>query len=393
MLPCVMNYYQKDFILIKRKLKSGRIIYYYRLAGEKTHHSTGKRLKWEAEDYVKKEVLPKLKQSQTLREYLEPYFTEKCPHVSRLRDENKSISKTYISDMRTRMEKYIFPDAICKSPFDELKRAHILDFRSRLLAKGVGVRTVNRTIGVLKIACKEAYFREEADRDPTAGIGEIKYDKRLTGTFTKNELKSIFSARPGVWGDLVGYTVFLLAAHTGMRRGEVLELTWKQVDFDGRLVKVDRARTDNQLPKFDKIRATPISKMCVEAFKALRASSHWVLPDQLVFCYEDGKPLGFTWWKTRFRSAMVAAGLVTKERISVGEGENAKQKTIYHNPRGLKPHSLRHSINTILRDAGYDAGKIRAAMGWSDEKVQEGYTDWQSMDFSSQRDIIERELG
>ncbi len=66
----------------------------------------------------------------TVREYLEPYFTDQCPHVARLRDENKPISDSYVHDMRTRMEKYIFPDQLCKVAFADVKRADILDFRS-----------------------------------------------------------------------------------------------------------------------------------------------------------------------------------------------------------------------------------------------------------------------
>ena len=35
-----------------------------------------------------------------------------------------------------------------------------------------------------------------------------------------------------VWRDEIDYTCFLIAAKTGMRRGEVLALRWKNVDFE-----------------------------------------------------------------------------------------------------------------------------------------------------------------
>ena len=90
-----MPRYQKDYILIKRKLKSGKTVYYYRLAGEKTHLSTGKDRQWKAAEFVENEILPKLKQSPlTLREYAEPFFQwEQCPHVQRLLNEGKSIMR------------------------------------------------------------------------------------------------------------------------------------------------------------------------------------------------------------------------------------------------------------------------------------------------------------
>ena len=73
----------------------------------------------------------------------------------------------------------------------QLRRRDIIDFRSRLFTKN-GPRIVNRTLGVLKTALKEGYFREDLHRDPTAGIGNIKYEAKESGIFTQKELKNLF---------------------------------------------------------------------------------------------------------------------------------------------------------------------------------------------------------
>ena len=78
-------------------------------------------------------------------------------------------------------------------------------------------------------------------------------------------------------------------------------------------------------------------------------------PEDFVFCYADGTRLGKNWWQGRFYNAMEKADI---DRVS----------------RNLKPHSFRHSLNTILRDAGKDPAKIRAALGWRQERTQDGYT-------------------
>ena len=133
------------------------------------------------------------------------------------------------------MEKYIFEDKIAKILIRDLKRADILDFRSRLLENGVGIRTVNITISILKIVCKEAYFREEIDRNPTEGIGLIKGDEKRYGIFTVKELKALFAEMPGVFENIHAYTAFLLAAHAGLRRSEVLALLSLQRYFAPRI--------------------------------------------------------------------------------------------------------------------------------------------------------------
>ena len=158
-----------------------------------------------------------------------------------------------------------------------------------------------------------------------------------------------------------------------MRRGEILELTWGQIDFAGLGILVDKARTDNRLPKNDKIRQTPITHNCADALRIVRAESSWVLPQHLVFCHADGSHISFDWWRKKFERAMKMAGLDKSGR-------------------GLVPHSLRHTLATILGEADYNPKKNRATMGWSGERVQDGYTHYDAMDHSRQREIIEREL-
>ena len=62
------------------------------------------------------------------------------------------------------------------------------------------------------------------------------------------------------------------------------------------------------------------------------------------------------------------------------------------NPRNLKPHSFRHSLNTLLRAEDVDPAKLRATFGWSSEAVQDGYTHWQPEHFEAQRKKTEELL-
>ena len=109
----------------------------------------------------------------------------------------------------------LFTDPISDGRLPELERAHILDFRDRLLGKLGFSRTVQMTMTGLKTILKEAYFREDIDRDPTQCIGNTRYIPDDTGIFTVEELKRIFPAKiPGRWINIHAYSVFLTATVT-----------------------------------------------------------------------------------------------------------------------------------------------------------------------------------
>ena len=107
-----------------------------------------------------------------LRKYIQSFFIwDRCPHVTRLREEGKTISEGYVIKQRRRMETYLCTDEIVDLKIGSIRRSDILDFRRRLIDRNTGVRTINMVIGILEIVLHEALFREDIDRDPTLGIG------------------------------------------------------------------------------------------------------------------------------------------------------------------------------------------------------------------------------
>lgn len=90
----------------------------------------------------------------------------------------------------------------------------------------------------------------------------------------------------------------------------------------------------------------------------------------LVFCYTDGSRFGGTWWAKRFAAAMEVAGIDRKAR-------------------NIRPHSFRHTLNSLLREKGYDPAKIPAALGLADEQIQDNYTRWNVASFDGHRKIVD----
>jgi integrase len=182
----------------------------------------------------------------TLRKYAAPFFIwDRCPHVRRLVDEGKCLSRYHAKNMRSILKNHLFPDPICKLKGSAIKRADILDYRERLIGSKGSTRTAQNAVSALRTILKEAYFREDIDRDPTQGIGVTTYRANEVGIFTEEELRTLFPAEPpGPWQDLYDYGVILTAATTGMRRGEILALTWECARFDRGTIDVVQARKD-----------------------------------------------------------------------------------------------------------------------------------------------------
>jgi len=125
-----------------------------------------------------------------------------------------------------------------------------------------------------------------------------------------------------VWGAIVRLT-----AATGLRRGEVLALTWRDADVEGETISVRRGKTRTS------VRAVALSPGTVELLRSLRqvyreqrlrAGSAYV-PSEALFADELGEPVGDDRLRGRWRRVVADAGLP-----------------------GLRFHDLRHFHGTLM---------------------------------------------
>jgi integrase len=334
----------RPFLLKKR----GRF-WYYRLAGQSSFHSSGFTRRMEADDEARRawdlaRTAKVVRCTKTLREYSQPFFRPAtCPHLRRRREEGKSNSEVHTANSRSWMDRYVLTDPLMQT---------------------------------LKVVVHEALYRQDIDRDPTAGVGRLHEDTRISGVFTVEELRALFPEDGlGPWRTLQEKACFLLGASTGMRRGELLALTWDQLDFEAGAVRITQAwktTTDLGPPKSGKPRVCPLPSVAAKVLERHREDTGNIRthPNDLVFCYDDGTRLGDTWWKKAFAGAMSRAGIPTRERH-------------------LRPHSLRHTLNTLLEARDYNPEKIRAALGWSGEAIRGHYLHLSLEHLQEQAEIVD----
>ena len=274
---------RRPYYLIKRS-----VYWYYRLNRESglvenddvTWHSTGCQYRGDAEQFLEDLLaggrdIEKPAKYQIFRQYASSYFDwDRCPHIRRLLEEGKSITRRHAKIQQKRLRKHILTGSFVNKRLSEITRADVLDLRSRLLTK-CSPATVNKALGIVKVIFREAMYREEVNRDPTAGVGRIKERKTERGIFTVGELRELFPDHGyGPWRDVHDYTCFYLASVTGLRRGEVLALRWKHINFEQQVLTVSEAWKGGQEigpPKWEHIRLVPLSLRTIDRLSRLQA--------------------------------------------------------------------------------------------------------------------------
>jgi integrase len=134
--------------------------------------------------------------------------------------------------------------------------------------------------------------------------------------------------------------IFLTAAFTGLRLGELVALRWRDVDLDRRVVRVRGTWSGTELstPKTGEVRSVPLAPQVVGALARLPAPGD----DALVFAGADGWYLDRSALRRRYRKAQTAAGLPP-----------------------LRFHDLRHTFATTMI-ARTSIRRVQEWMGHSD---------------------------
>src|SRR3954452_12028793 len=84
--------------------------------------------------------------------------------------------------------------------------------------------------------------------------------------------------------------IFLTAAFTGLRQGELVALRWRDADFAGSYIRVTASYTNGELstPKSGKVRSVPMAPAVGEALAGLGQRDNFTTEDDLVFVGQAG---------------------------------------------------------------------------------------------------------
>lgn len=187
------------------------------------------------------------------------------------------VRKSTLRDYEQVMKKFIA--AVGDRDFQMIEHKDGENFINHCVQKGNAPATIKKKVRTLKRLYNLAIQRRQIDENPFRFLKGPKVPKKKVVVLSESEMIQLIKAAkstPDKYG-LRWDVLILMAWSTGMRKGELLNLTWRDIDFEDRTVRVT-AKTDTALTWFWEIkdhdeRILPLTDELLLVLAELQASS------------------------------------------------------------------------------------------------------------------------
>ena len=224
-----------------------------------------------------------------------------------VRDDRKRRPST-VRAYRRELDNRLYPEFGKETPLEEITTKRIDAYRETLVAEEeLGPRSINKLLAQLHAIFKRAQRIYGLPSNPAAGAErqpqERTGDIRVLDPAQVTEL-AVNATNPQ------DATLFVVAALTGLRLGELRALRWRDVDWVRRVIHL-RSYTwgSESAPKSGKVRSVPLSDRPARALDALSRRAEWTGEEDLVFVSPVGGVIDESAMRRRFYKALKAAGL------------------------------------------------------------------------------------
>ncbi len=204
---------------------------------------------------------------------------------------------------------------------------------------GILPSSVNRELAVIKAMFNRGVEWGMLPRSPAAAIKKFKEPKRQAKFFTQAEIKKMLESNEPVMARIVS-----LLANTGLRRDELLHLTWGDINLERKVLTVQAK--DDWRPKDYEVRHIPLNAAVVKTLNGLPGGRD---PKDCVFRDGFGNPYLADFMTHRFKK------FLRKLKI---DGSL---------------HSLRHTFASHLIMKGADLYSVSKLLGHASIKTTEIY--------------------
>ena len=218
------------------------------------------------------------------------------------------------------------------------------EYRSRRVKEKRAAKTVYTESVVIRQLVNFALSRKMIAEDPLAGLRLRKPKPTRQPCWTPAEVDRILIQATGP-----ARSCFEILRETGMRVGELIHLTWDDVDFDRGFVHV-RAK-DDWKPKTGDERSLPMSPVLRATFVALPGCGRWVvtMPSTRTYPQLD-RPISDRWLLYQLKRILKRLGLAGHV------------------------HTFRHSFISHALTSGTPESIVRQWVGHVDPEILKVYT-------------------
>jgi integrase len=237
----------------------------------------------------------------------------------------------------------------------EITQADIRSWRDALKRKGLAAPTVNHAIKILRMPFNAAHDSGHIEINPTKNAVRPLRDQTRNGekdVFTPEQITELIKAAPSEdWKGAI-----LCGYYTGLRLRDVADLEWSAVDVDRRTIRVTTRKTLKTV-------TVPIHpQFCVWLEKQTRGIGKAPLFPTLTGKSGGGKS-GLSMAFKRIMDRAKIKGRLLREANGAGRSQSS-----------LSFHSLRHSFNSAMANAGVSSELRQKLTGHASAKMNAQYT-------------------
>lgn len=285
-----------------------------------------------------------------------PDVEEYLRHLAKERDVSPNTVKAYERDLSEFVSYLGSYYGTGGWSWEGVDRLAMRGFLAHLSRKGVGKRTMARTLSGVRSFYRWMHRNEMVESNPARAVGAPKLDKYLPGYLDRAQIELLFQmaelrAHEGNFADVRNLAILELFYSTGMRLSELQGLSLGDLDLVSQQAKVRG--------KGRKERIVPVGDHAALALRNYEAKRDDLLRNRRTgvdrtafFLSRTGKRIG-----VRMVQKVVSGFLAQID-------EDA----------GLSVHSLRHTFATHLLDAGADLRAVQELLGHSSISTTQIYT-------------------
>jgi integrase len=272
-------------------------------------------------------------------------------------EHERGLKPSTVRDYKSAAERWLRP-AFGSHRLEQVTAPAIEEWRGRAMARSkepLPRRQAAKLTAMLHGVFERARKAYGFQRNPVDDVDrlEVSYSGRFDFYGPEEVRALVRAATSESAASKQDAAIFLTAAFTGLRMGEVLALRIRNLDFGAEAIRVEENFVAGELgtPKSGRMRSVPMVPELAQALARLLQREHFTADDDLVFCGEEGGHLDASALRRRFKAARDKAEL-----------------------RPLRFHDLRHTFGSLAARKAESARELQEWMGHADVKTTMRYT-------------------